>query len=172
MPKGRNYKLNFAHVATEARPQAHEIRKYLVYDVFTDTALSGNPLAVVIDCDGLDTAAMQSIAREFNLSEIGVHPAAGESARIGPGSGYSRPPSKCHLPAIRRSARRSPLPKRRDDGIAGMFVIEENIGPVRCAVSKKDGATFAEFDLPQLPERLELGADAATHRSSTRARSA
>ena len=44
-------------------------RKYLVYDVFTDTALSGNPLGVVIDCDGLDTAAMQAIAREFNLSE-------------------------------------------------------------------------------------------------------
>ena len=44
-------------------------RKYLVYDVFTDTALAGNPLAVVLDCEGLDTAAMQAIAREFNLSE-------------------------------------------------------------------------------------------------------
>ena len=38
-------------------------------DVFTDTALSGNPLAVVFDAEGLDTQAMQAIAAEFNLSE-------------------------------------------------------------------------------------------------------
>jgi len=41
----------------------------------------------------------------------------------------------------------------------GIFVLEENIGPVRCAVSKHDGATFAEFDLAKLPEPLELKAD-------------
>jgi predicted PhzF superfamily epimerase YddE/YHI9 len=38
-------------------------------------------------------------------------------------------------------------------------VLEENIGPVRCAVSKHDGASFAEFDLAKLPEPLELSAD-------------
>ncbi|RVC71664.1 PhzF family phenazine biosynthesis protein, partial [Mesorhizobium sp. M4A.F.Ca.ET.022.05.2.1] len=43
---------------------------------------------------------------------------------------------------------------------AGIFVLEENIGPVRCAVSKHDSATFAEFDLAKLPEPLELSADA------------
>ena len=42
-----------------------------------------------------------------------------------------------------------------------MFVLEENIGPVRCAVTKGRGATFAEFDLPKLPEQLTLSADAA-----------
>ena len=31
--------------------------------------LAGNPLAVVFDADGLDDAAMQAIAGEFNLSE-------------------------------------------------------------------------------------------------------
>jgi trans-2,3-dihydro-3-hydroxyanthranilate isomerase len=41
----------------------------------------------------------------------------------------------------------------------GIFVLEENIGPVRCAVSKHDRATFAEFDLAKLPQRLELAAD-------------
>ena len=44
-------------------------RRYAVLDVFTDTALEGNPLAVVLDSEGLDTAAMQAIAREFGLSE-------------------------------------------------------------------------------------------------------
>nr|MBA3446812.1 PhzF family phenazine biosynthesis protein [Pseudaminobacter sp.] len=44
-------------------------RNYVVYDVFTEQRLSGNPLAVVLDGEGLDEAAMQRIAREFNLSE-------------------------------------------------------------------------------------------------------
>jgi trans-2,3-dihydro-3-hydroxyanthranilate isomerase len=42
---------------------------YFVVDVFTDTALSGNPLAVVMNACGLDRERMQQIAREFNLSE-------------------------------------------------------------------------------------------------------
>ena len=44
-------------------------RRYAIYDVFTDTRLAGNPLAVVFDADGLEDAAMQRIAGEFNLSE-------------------------------------------------------------------------------------------------------
>lgn len=42
---------------------------YEVVDVFTDTPFAGNPLAVVLDADDLDTPALQAIAREFNLSE-------------------------------------------------------------------------------------------------------
>jgi trans-2,3-dihydro-3-hydroxyanthranilate isomerase len=42
---------------------------YHVVDVFTDQAYAGNPLAVVLGADGLTDRQMQSIAREFNLSE-------------------------------------------------------------------------------------------------------
>ena len=42
---------------------------YFVVDVFTGTALKGNPLAVVMNGCGLTTEQMQAIAREFNLSE-------------------------------------------------------------------------------------------------------
>jgi len=42
---------------------------YSVVDVFTDTALAGNPLAVVMNTAALSTERMQAIAREFNLSE-------------------------------------------------------------------------------------------------------
>ncbi len=42
---------------------------YCIVDVFTETALAGNPLAVVMDTAGLTTERMQAIAREFNLSE-------------------------------------------------------------------------------------------------------
>ncbi len=44
-------------------------RRFVTLDVFTDKRFAGNPLAVVLEPDGLDTAAMQTIAREFNLSE-------------------------------------------------------------------------------------------------------
>ncbi len=43
--------------------------EYHVLDVFTDAAYSGNPLAVVLGSDDLTTAQMQTISREFNLSE-------------------------------------------------------------------------------------------------------
>lgn len=42
---------------------------YRTLDVFTATRFGGNPLAVFLDARGLDTGAMQAIAREFNYSE-------------------------------------------------------------------------------------------------------
>jgi trans-2,3-dihydro-3-hydroxyanthranilate isomerase len=42
---------------------------YFIADVFTDTPLQGNPLAVVMGTCALSTERMQAIAREFNLSE-------------------------------------------------------------------------------------------------------
>ena len=38
-------------------------------DVFTNHRFGGNPLAVVLNADALSTAQMQTITREFNLSE-------------------------------------------------------------------------------------------------------
>ena len=40
--------------------------RYVTADVFTGHAYQGNPLAVVLDAQGLDTRQMQRIAREFN----------------------------------------------------------------------------------------------------------
>ncbi|MFN7400668.1 MAG: PhzF family phenazine biosynthesis protein [Sandaracinobacter sp.] len=42
---------------------------FQIVDVFTDRPLAGNQLAVVTDARGLETAAMQAIAREFNFAE-------------------------------------------------------------------------------------------------------
>ena len=145
-----------------AKAVAMKNRKYLIYDVFTRQHLAGNPLAIVMDCEGLDSAAMQSIAREFNLSETVF--------MLPPKSPLHRAKIRILTPSFEMPFAGHPTvgsaialtETGRDDGVAGIFVIEENIGPLRCAVSKKDGATFAEFDLPQLPERLELGVDAAT----------
>jgi trans-2,3-dihydro-3-hydroxyanthranilate isomerase len=44
-------------------------RRYVTVDVFTNQVFGGNPLAVVLDAQGLSTAQMQSIATEFNYAE-------------------------------------------------------------------------------------------------------
>jgi len=58
--------------------------RYVICDVFTDTALTGNPLAVFTDARGIPEARLQQLARELNLSEsVFVYPpAAGGDARI------------------------------------------------------------------------------------------
>ena len=43
--------------------------RYLVSDVFTDTPLAGNPVAVFTDARELEEGQMQRLARELNLSE-------------------------------------------------------------------------------------------------------
>ena len=43
--------------------------RYVVADVFTDTPLAGNPVAVFTDARGLEIDEMQRLAREMNLSE-------------------------------------------------------------------------------------------------------
>lgn len=45
------------------------IRRYRQVDVFADHPGAGNPLAVVLDAEGLDDAAMQAIARWTRLPE-------------------------------------------------------------------------------------------------------
>lgn len=42
---------------------------FMQVDAFTTTALGGNPCAIVFEADDLETATMQAIAQEMNLSE-------------------------------------------------------------------------------------------------------
>lgn len=129
-------------------------RRYLIYDVFAQAELAGNPLAIVLDAEGLDTDRMQRIAGEFNLSETVF---------------VSPPENKVHTARVRIFTPRLELPfaghptvgaaiaLAQQAGAIGdgertsIVVLEENVGPVRCAVSIGGGTAFAEFDLPQLP---------------------
>lgn len=136
-------------------------RQYMVYDVFTEQRLTGNPLGIVFDCDDLDTGAMQAIAREFNLSEtVFVLPPDNplHRARIRIFTPSYEMPFAGH-PTVGSAVALAEL--STDTGGAGMFVLEENIGPIRCAVTKGSRAAFAEFDLAQLPENLPLSTDPA-----------
>src|SRR5438876_7871680 len=58
--------------------------RYVVADVFTETPLSGNQLAVFTDGRGVDNGMMQRLAREMSFSEtvFVLPPEAGGHARI------------------------------------------------------------------------------------------
>ncbi len=128
-------------------------RRFITLDVFTRKRFAGNPLGMVFDADGLDTQAMQTIAREFNYSE---------TVFIAP------PQDGGHRAAMRIFTPSSELPfaghptvgaavglARASGGGEQSFVIAEKIGPVACDVRMHDADSgFAEFKLPQLPERL------------------
>lgn len=131
-------------------------RRYLIYDVFTDTALAGNPLAVVLDAEGLDTGQMQAIASEFNLSEtVFVLPAANpmHTARLRIFTPKLELPFAGH-PTVGTAIALAEDPGRLagDDGT--LIMLEEKVGDVRCVVSQGEGASFAEFDLPRLSQSL------------------
>ncbi len=64
--------------------------RYHLMDVFTATPLSGNPLAVFLEAEGLEPATMQAIASELNLSE---------TVFIGERGGSQRLPIRIFTPA-------------------------------------------------------------------------
>ena len=57
--------------------------RYVVCDVFTDTPLAGNQLAVFTDARDLDPLTMQALAKEMNFSEtVFVLPSRGDDADV------------------------------------------------------------------------------------------
>ncbi len=61
-----------------------DAHRYVLLDVFTDTPLEGNQLAVFTDAGGLSARHMQPLARELNISEtvFVLAPEHGGEARI------------------------------------------------------------------------------------------
>ena len=137
-------------------------RAFFTLDVFTSQPFAGNPLAVVMESDGLDDAAMQTIAREFNLSEtVFVSPPRNKTHRADlriftPGREL---PFAGH-PTVGTAVL---LALRDADGQAGtrQFVLNEKVGPVPCDVTVADARHGrAVFSLPKLPERLAANYEA------------
>ena len=107
---------------------------FVKLDVFTTVAFEGNPLAVFPDAQGLDTATMQRVACELNLSE----------------TTFVFPPADPENTAlVRIFTPRSELPFAghptvgtafvlRGDGHADSLVLEEGVGPVPVRVARAD----------------------------------
>ena len=134
-------------------------RRFQTLDVFTETALAGNPLAVVLDVDGLDSASLQAIAAEFNLSETVFvfepkNPV--NSARVRIFTPKRELPFAGH-PTVGAAALIAH--QRAGDMLAAQdlrIVLEEQIGDVVCVARRRKGQALASyFELPKLPERLQ-----------------
>jgi trans-2,3-dihydro-3-hydroxyanthranilate isomerase len=125
-------------------------RRYATLDVFTLKRFSGNPLAVVFNSEGLETAAMQTIAREFNHPEtVFMLPAADKAYRANlriftpanelPFAGH---PTVGAAVALARAS----------GGERQKFLLSEKVGPISCEVTLRDADSGeAIFSLPQLP---------------------
>lgn len=132
--------------------------RYVLVDVFTDRPLTGNPLAIVEGAEGLPTATMQAIAREFNLSETVFlleprDPVNTARARIFtptrelPFAGHPTVGAAAHI----AETRAKDVLGRSDVVVA----LEEEIGVLRCeAMRARSGVIFAQFALPALPRKL------------------
>lgn len=132
-------------------------RDYAIYDVFTGEKLTGNPLAVVFDGDGLSDDRMQAIAGEFNLSET-VFVRLPENAAHAASLRIFTPSRELPFAGHPTVGAAVALAERRHGtaDIDLVSVLEEKVGPVRCAVRLASGETsFAEFDLPRKAERME-----------------
>jgi trans-2,3-dihydro-3-hydroxyanthranilate isomerase len=134
-------------------------RRFATLDVFTDRRFAGNPLAVVLDAEALDTAAMQAIAREFNHPEtVFVFAPADPAhrARVRIFTPARELPFAGH-PTVGTAVLLGPR-----DGGGRDIVLEEGIGPVRCTLeSTSEGGGSARFAIPQLPTEVGPTADVA-----------
>jgi trans-2,3-dihydro-3-hydroxyanthranilate isomerase len=133
-------------------------RRFYTLDVFTDTPLAGNPLAVVLDTDGLDDTRMQAIAREFALSEtVFVRPPAGNSRASLRIFTPARELAFAGHPTIGTAALLALLDGAEDSA----FSLELKAGVTPCVASRRgEGAAHARFRAPRLPERAPGAIDA------------
>lgn len=123
------------------------------YDVFTDQRFGGNPLAVVYEADGLDAAQMQTIAREFNLSETTFVMApreAGHRAYVRIFTPANEMPFAGHptLGTAISIARRDQV-----NGEAEM-ILEMAVGPVPVKLEIQQDRAFGRFSAAKMPEEV------------------
>jgi trans-2,3-dihydro-3-hydroxyanthranilate isomerase len=139
-------------------------RRYVTADVFTDQVFGGNPLATVLDAEGLSTAQMQAIALEFNYSETTF---------------VLSPRNPAHTARVRIFTPRTEVPfaghpnvgtafllarERQSQGIARVnkFVFEEAAGLVSLTLLQKHGLTVgAELRAPEALTRSTVVASEA-----------
>ncbi|KAB0266980.1 PhzF family phenazine biosynthesis protein [Microvirga brassicacearum] len=138
-------------------------RRFVTLDVFTADPLTGNPLAVVLDAGGLDSAAMQAIAGEFNLSEtVFVLPPEDprQRADIRIFTPKRELPFAGH-PTVGTAVLLALLDQDGKPGAAA-FGLKEKVGIVSCAVEIVNATCgSARFRLPKLPETWSTGRESS-----------
>ncbi len=132
---------------------------YHILDVFTERPFGGNPLAVVLGADRLNTSEMQTIAREFNLSEtvfVMTSTSPGHTARIRIFTPSRELPFAGHPTlgtAVLLAELRGAPGNNHNDAI---IALEEEVGSIRVGVRMRGGAAaFGEFDAPKITNAVE-----------------
>lgn len=121
-------------------------------DVFTKSAYAGNPLAVVLGADDLSTAQMQTIAREFNLSEtifVQTPDDATHTAKVRIFFPTAEIPFAGH-PTIGCAILLAEMLNPRGD-FEVEITLEEVAGLVPVRVWRKHDTSHAEFTAPVIP---------------------
>jgi trans-2,3-dihydro-3-hydroxyanthranilate isomerase len=135
--------------------------RFATYDVFTDQAFSGNPLAIVFDADDLDDGDMQLIAAEFNLSEtvFMTQPNGRDAERaLRIFTPTEELPFAGH-PTVGAAAALA-IGMEDDAGKRRRFVLEETIGDITADTRlNSEHHASARFFLPKMPERVGDMAD-------------
>src|ERR1700759_3095622 len=118
-------------------------RAYRTVDVFKQVRFGGNPLAVVLDADGLSDGQIQAIAKEFNYSETTF---------------VCRPENPRHTAQVRIFTSTTELPFAGHPNVGTAFVLaslteapvdafvfEEKAGLVRIALQRAGGVLEAAY---------------------------
>lgn len=118
------------------------------WDVFTDRRFAGNPLAVVMDSQGLDALQMQMLAREFNLSEttfVSPPDDPANTARVRIFTPAYEMPFAGH-PTVGTA-----VAVARARNLSGEVRLELNAGVFPVKVRLGEEASYAQFQNPNLP---------------------
>lgn len=131
--------------------------RFHTLDVFTDRRFGGNPLAVVLDAEGLSGERMQAIAAEFNLSEtVFVLPAdkPGPNRRkVRIFTPQTELPFAGH-PTVGTGFLLAKLALVEMDAADPVVVLEEGVGDVAVKVRTGKGGTLTtQMSVPRMPER-------------------
>ena len=130
--------------------------RFHTLDVFTETRFGGNPLAVVLDAEGIDDESMQKVTREFNLSEtvFVLKPDSSQHtaklriftpARELPFAGHPTVGTACLLAGLKSAGK----PGKQT------LALEEKIGLIKAEVVVGSGESAeAEFVAAKLPEAI------------------
>jgi len=139
--------------------------RFVTCDVFTDRPFGGNPLAVFPKVEGLPTATMQAIAREFNFSETTFVEAAtkpGCTCKVRIFTPRSELAFAGHptLGTAHVLVHTGTVPSGASSRID--LVFEEGVGPVAVRVTLDAGRpVFAELSAAKMPESGAPPPDAA-----------
>jgi trans-2,3-dihydro-3-hydroxyanthranilate isomerase len=127
-------------------------------DVFTNRRFGGNPLAVVLDADTLSTEQMQTITREFNLSETifvmkPENPANTARVRIFFPGGEM--PFAGH-PTVGCAVLLAEMKYKAGCSSETEIRLEENAGLVPVKVSRIGDVPRAQFTAPVVPFAVDI----------------